>query len=139
MDQEPKIISPTEMEVYLGGTRREIDRLILEGLNNLTTAFIKFRDEEFRNHASEEVSKYAKISELAKAMGDEELIRARAMWIDAQIEAQRDRASMMRRVRDSVLIWVVIAFLGYMAVTAYNDFRSNAIKESKDASRPVAR
>lgn len=101
------VYSEEAIDAFLRGDRRDIDKLLLHGLNNLGIALIE--------HAEREEKVFA-------AMGDVEVIRKRSDWIDSQIEKARmlnektlKRIEMMEKVKSSTAIWAVIAFLGYLS------------------------
>ena len=101
------IYSEEDIDIFLRGDRRDIDRLLLHGLNNLGIALIEHADREER---------------LFAAMGDAEVIKKRSGWIDSQIDKARvlsektvARIDMMNKVKSSTVVWAVIAFLGYLS------------------------
>jgi hypothetical protein len=94
-----KEYSEEEINAFLMGDRRVIDRLLLHGLNNLSIVLIA--------HAKRE-------EEIFEGMGSPETIINRSKWIDSQIKVAEKRASMMEKVVSSSLIWAVLLFLGYL-------------------------
>ncbi len=101
------LYSEEAIETFLKGDRRDIDRLLLHGLNNLGIVLME--------HAEREESLFA-------SMGDAEVIKRRSAWIDSQIDLAsvrvkkvEKRTEMMEKVASSTTIWAVIAFLGYLA------------------------
>lgn len=138
MPNDPKVLSDTEIDALLQGSNRTTDRVILEAINGLTRSFLDFKNIEFPGHAKREEEQNRDYHEFVQASGGVDLARARALWIDTQIEAQRDRTAMMRRVRDSVLIWVVILFIGYMALSVYQNLKDE-LKGPTNETRPVQR
>lgn len=100
-----KIHSEEEIDAFLAGDRRSIDRLLLHGLNNLSLVII--------NHAERE-------EEIFKGMGSAETIKKRSDWIDSEIEKKRTRTDMMNKVVSSTTAWAVVAFLGYLVHLAYD-------------------
>lgn len=111
MDEPEKlrltVFSEEAIEAFLKGDRRDIDRLLLHGLNNLGVALIE--------HAEREEKVFA-------AMGDVGVIKRRSDWIDCQIENARmlnektaKRIEMMDKVKSGTALWAVIAFLGYLS------------------------
>lgn len=99
------VYSPEEIELFLSGDRREVDRLLITALNNIAGVLIP--------HAERE-------EKIFNAMGDPETIKSRAAWIDAQIDKQRLKNDMMRKVATSTLSWAAIIFIGWMLVAVYN-------------------
>ncbi len=108
-----KIYSEEEITMFMRGDRREIDHLLLHGLNNLAIFLIE--------HAERE-------EKVLKVMGDAETIKARSAWIDGQIDAQRTRTGMMKKVAESSAAWALILFLGFIGNAAYEYIKSR-IKE----------
>lgn len=110
---DPHIYSPAEIEMFLKGDSREIDRLILESTNNIVRAFTEFRDLEFRPHVEDEKA-------LQKALGEPNDIERRRRWLDLQI----DKAEKCQRIRAKIIeatltryVSVVLVFLIVGAVT----------------------
>lgn len=98
--QDPRIYTEEEIDLFLHGDRREIDRLLLSSTNAVTAAFIAFRDEEFRPHAEAEM-------EMAKALGQPADVLRRRLWLDQQIDKDRDRAALRKKILDASLFWVL--------------------------------
>ena len=101
MPADLKTFTDDEVTMLLSGDRREVDKLLLHGINNLSAALIPLLDT---------------ISEL----GTTEKLRKRMDWIDVQIENQRVKNDMMRKVSESALIWAAIGFLGFLLLSGYN-------------------
>ena len=120
MDKPPelKIYSTEEIEIFLSGERREVDRLLLHGLNNLAIVMIP--------HVNREDALY-------ESMGSHEKIRQRAAWIDAQIDAQLKRNGMMGRIAEASLIAVFLLFIGYIGVALW-DHTVALIQATKQAN-----
>lgn len=95
-----KSYSEEEIDAFLDGDRRVIDRLLLHGLNNLAVVLIA--------HAEREEEIYA-------GMGSAETIKKRSDWIDSEIEKKRVRTDMMNKVATSTTAWALVLFLGYIA------------------------
>ena len=100
-----KIFSEEEIDSFLMGDRRSIDRLLLHGMNNLSIVII--------DHAERE-------EEIFKGMGSAETIKKRINWIDSEIEKKLTRTDMMNKVVTSTTVWAVIAFLGYLIHIAFD-------------------
>lgn len=101
MPPDLKRFSDDEITMLLAGDRREVDKLLLHSINNLSASLIPVIDV---------------ISEL----GSSDAVRKRREWVDSQIENQRIKNDMMRKVSESAVIWAVIGFIGFLAVSAYN-------------------
>jgi hypothetical protein len=94
-----KSYSEEEIDAFLDGDRRVIDRLLLHGMNSLAVVLIA--------HAERE-------EEIFAGMGSAETIKKRSEWIDSQIERTRVRTDMMNKVATSTTTWALIAFIGYL-------------------------
>jgi hypothetical protein len=94
-----KTYTEEEIEAFLDGDRRIVNRLLLHGLNNLAIVLI--------HHAERE-------EEIFAGMGDTDKIKKRSEWIDAQITKTNARSDMMNKVATSATAWALIAFLGYI-------------------------
>ena len=105
-DLKLKIYTDEEIDIFLVGDRREVDRLILHGLNGLAATLIP--------HAAHEEDFLRRVNEL----GGIEAIKKRAAWVDVQIERQAIRNRMMEKVATSNVVWASLAFLGYIAYIA---------------------
>lgn len=96
-----KTFSDDEISMLLSGDRREVDKLLLHSLNNLSSSLIP-------------------LVEVISELGNVESVRKRREWVEAQIESQRIKNDMMRKVSESALIWAVIGFIGFLVVSTYN-------------------
>lgn len=110
------LYSEEAIDAFLQGDRRDIDKLLLHGLNNLGIALLE--------HAEMEEKVFA-------AMGDVNIIRKRSDWIDSQIEKARitnekslKRIEMMEKVKAGTAMWAVVAFLGYLSSVAFEAFKA---------------
>ena len=95
MDNTLKVYTPEEIEMFLSGDRREVDRLLIHGINNIATVLIPHM---------------AKEEEIFHVLGDSDVIRSRSIWIDAQILKQEKRNKMMDKVTESTVIWALPVF-----------------------------
>jgi hypothetical protein len=66
--------------------------------------------------------------EVFAAMGTLDVVAARARWIDAQIDKEKVKTLMMRKVAESAVTWAFIAFLGFIVVSA-TSYTIDYIKE----------
>lgn len=107
MSNEIKIYTQEEIEIFLSGDRREVDRLLLTGLNNLAKSLLPHMEREEKTF---------------DIMGNDEVIRTRAEWIDAQVIKMNKRSAMMQKVTEQVGVWVLIAFLGFVAFSVWDHF-----------------
>lgn len=120
---DPHIFSDEEIEMYLKGDRRDIDRLLLYSINRLTSVLIPHaqredaRDKAFDitinaiGGAQAIIDRARFVDALAK---DAELDAERKAFIDVLIDRQQKRNTMMEKVSTSNIVWASIAFLGYM-------------------------
>lgn len=96
-----KIYTDEEIELFLAGGRREVDRLLLTSINHLALVLIPHLKQS---------------NEIFEALGGVNTTKPRAAWIDAQIKKQERRSVMMQKVIDSGTNWVLLAFLGFIAL-----------------------
>ena len=108
-----KIYTEEEIALFMRGDRREIDHLLLHGLNNLAIFLIEHADRE---------------EKVLSAMGDAETTKARSEWIDTQIDSQRNRNGMMKKVAESSAAWALILFLGFIGNAIY-EYGKNKLRE----------
>lgn len=105
MTFEVKIYTPEEIDIFLSGDRREVDRLLLTGLNNIAGVLIP--------HVAKEEGVF-------EALGDVDVIRTRSAWIEAQIKKQEKRNQMMQKVTESTMAWALILFIGFIAYSVWD-------------------
>lgn len=101
MASEIKVFTDEEIVMLLSGDRREVDKLLLHGINNLSAALMP---------------RMNVISELGTA----DTVRTRMEWIDQQIENQRLKNEAMRKIIESTVIWAVILMLGFLATSVFS-------------------
>lgn len=106
-DNQPRILSAEEIEMYLKGDRQEVDRLILFSLNRLAATLVP--------HAEREEKAMAEIDRL----GGMEAIAARAKYVDAMIARSNAKTLMMTKVSQSALTWALIAYLAFLATATW--------------------
>lgn len=106
-DYQPRVLSAEEIEMYLKGDRQEVDRLILFSLNRLASTLAP--------HAEREERVMVELDRL----GGMEAIAARAEYVDAMIARSKAKTQMIDKVAQSSLAWALIAFLGFLAVAAW--------------------
>jgi len=104
----PRVLSEEEIEMYLKGDRREVDRLMLFSLNRLAAALIPHAEQEERM-----------LSEFT-SLGGMTAIHARCEFIDELIARSKGRRDMMDKVSQSTLTWALIAFFGFLAVSTWD-------------------
>lgn len=118
---DPAVYSEDAIEILLDGSRRQIDGLLLRGLNDLNKTFLSFRDEEFRPHIEEE-----NIMKLALGLPEE--VERRRKWLDLQIKKEEACANIRYKIMEStltkyapiILVAVVIAAVTGIMDHAYN-------------------
>lgn len=109
---QPRILSDEEIEMYLKGDRREVDKLILFSINRLAACLIP--------HAEREEDREEAQDRLLKSLGGVEMMVKRAKFVDASIAAVESRTRMMDKVTASSASWIVIVFLGFLAVSTWD-------------------
>lgn len=97
---DPHIYTEEEIDLFLKGDRRAIDKLILTSLNALSSTFVAYRDNEFRPHIREEQS-------MKEALGDPKEVTQRRMWLDLQIKKEMDRAKLRAKILEASLLRVI--------------------------------
>jgi frataxin-like iron-binding protein CyaY len=124
LGHDPHVLSDEEIEMYLKGDRRDIDRLLLFSINRIIAVLIP--------HAKREDERDAEFDKTMAAIGGAQAIIDRAKFVDSMaknadidaehkafvktlIERQNKRNIMMEKVSASNVVWVSIAFLGYLA------------------------
>lgn len=107
----PRILSDEEIEMYLKGDRREVDRLILFSLNRLAASIIPL--------ARRETEREAEMENLLKDLGGVEVMVRRGKFVDAAIKSTEAKTRMMEKVTASSVTWALIAFLGFVIVTTW--------------------
>ena len=107
-ESRPRILSDEEIELYLRGDRREIDRLILLSINRIAATLIP--------HAERE----NKIAEQLAAIGGMEGIAERARFVDALIERQKARTQALWKVAQSGVAWALPILIGFVAMAVWN-------------------
>lgn len=111
----PRILADDEIELYLNGDRREVDRLMLYSLNRLAAALLP--------HIMSENDFKTRLDQLGGIEG----IAARAAYVDSLIKKNTAKAMMMEKVSQGTVLWVVLAFLGFVALSVW-DSLIHAIK-----------
>ena len=108
-----KVFSEEEIEFFLAGDRRAVDKHILLALNNIVANLAS-------HSASEEI-----IKQELKAIGGFESIKARAEYVDSIIQRNNKISAMAEKVAQSVIIWAVIAALGMVFVATWDGIISS--------------
>lgn len=129
---DPHIYTEEEIDLFLKGDRRAIDKLILTTLNSLSNTFMDYRDHEFRPHVLEEQA-------MKDALGDPEEVARRRVWLDLQINKEIERAALRRKILEASLLRVIpIALLVMIGIfiTGLHEDISSWLAAGK-ASAPV--
>ena len=105
----PKVFSDEEIEMFLAGDRRQIDRHMLYCLNRIATVLIKHTEKEDAFHYS-----------LAE-IGGEDAIKKRADYVDSLIKKNNRWAEALEKISQSTITWALIAFLGFLAIVVWHD------------------
>lgn len=105
---KPRILSEEEIELYLRGDRREIDRLILLSINRIAATLIPHVERE------------NKIAEQLAAIGGMDGIAERARFVDAMIERKKARTQAMWKVAQSGVTWALPLLIGFVAMAVWN-------------------
>lgn len=105
----PKVFSDEEIEMFLAGDRRQIDRHMLYCLNRIAEVLIKHTEKEdaFQDSLAE--------------IGGEDAIKARAEYVDSLIEKNNRWAEAFEKISQSTITWALIAFLGFLAMAVWHD------------------
>lgn len=116
-----RVLSDEEMEAYLRGDRREVDKLILLSINRLSRFLIP--------RATKEDERAFEISRLINSLGGTEMLEKRARYVDALIKQSEAKTRMMEKVGQSSVLWVLLPFFGFAASSMWE----SAIKAIKAA------
>ena len=108
----PKVLSSDEIELYLSGDRRQVDRLILTSLNRISTTLI--------DHTKREDGLWDAIDEIGGLVG----VRTRAEFLDSLIERNKKRAAAWGKIAQSSAVWALIAVLGFLAQAVWQHIKS---------------
>ena len=79
-----KIYTEAEIELLLNGDRKEVDRLLILGINNIAGVLIPHT---------------AKEEKVMEVLGSPETIRIRSEWIDAQVAVMKTRTEFWNDMR----------------------------------------
>ena len=104
----PRVLSDEEIDLYLRGDRREIDRLILLSINRISATLIPHAERENR------------IADQLEAIGGMDRIAERARFVDTLIEKQKARNEALWKVAQSGVAWALPLMIGFLAVAVWN-------------------
>ena len=112
MSNRLRAYTEEEIEFFLGGDRREVDKLLLHGISAIAAVLIPLAERE---------------EKIFDALGDGPTIRTRGAWIEAQIEKQRTQNAMMRKIAEAGLIMCILGFIGFLGYSIM-DFVVDTLK-----------
>jgi tRNA G18 (ribose-2'-O)-methylase SpoU len=95
-----KVYSQQEVDMLIANGGKDVDRLLMHGINNLARVLI--------THAHRE-------EETLAVMGSATAVKLRTEWVDAQIAAQVASTRMKTKVIESSLLWAAGVFLLFLA------------------------
>lgn len=114
-NEKPKVLSHAEIELYLNGDRRQVDRLILTSLNRISSTLI---DHTHRDDG---------IWDALEEIGGLDSIKTRADFIDSLIDRNNKRAAACGKIAQSSAVWALLAVLGFLAQAVWQHIK-NQIK-----------
>lgn len=104
----PKIYSDEEIEMFLKGDRRDIDKLLLYTMNRIAAVLIP--------HAEREDQFMAVI----KDVGGLEAVKERADYIDSLIRKNNKRSAAFAKIAESTITWALIAATGFVLAATHS-------------------
>jgi len=107
------VLSDEEIDLYLKGDRRDVDRLLLSNSNRLTALVLTHMRSEDERNSREDT--------LWESLGGAEGVKTRAAFVNTLIERQKDRNDMMKKVSQSTVVWALLAFAAFLATAAWED------------------
>ena len=106
------LLTEEEIEFYLKGDRRDIDRLLLKSINKLTSLIVP--------HALKEDQRDAVWAEAIDRLGGLPRIEERAVYVDALLEKQKARTAAFRKIAESTAFWALVLVLGFVFSAIWN-------------------
>ena len=106
--ETPRVLTDEEIELYMRGERREVDRLILLSLNRLAATLIPHAERETR------------FTEQLEAIGGMDGIAERARFVDALIERQKARTQVLWKIAQSSVTWALPLMIGFVAMAVWD-------------------
>ena len=101
------LLSEEEIEFYLKGDRRDIDKLLLKSINRLTAIVVP--------HAVKDDKREEAWAMAIGRLGGLEKIEERAAYVDALLEKQKARTAAFRKISESTALWALLIVLGFIA------------------------
>ena len=110
-DGLPKVLSGDEIELYLSGDRRQVDRLILTSLNRISATLI--------DHTKRDDRMWDSIDEIGGLMS----IKTRADFVDSLITRNEKRAAAWGKIAQSSAVWALLAVLAFLAQATWQHIK----------------
>ena len=107
----PKVLSDDEIELYLSGDRRQVDRLILTSLNRISTTLLE--------HTKREDGVWNSIDDIGGLEG----VKVRADFVDSLIRRNNRRAAAWDKIAQSSAVWALMAVLGFVALAVWQHIK----------------
>lgn len=101
------LLTEDEIEFYLKGDRRDIDKLLLKSINKLTSLIVP--------HALKEDQRDEVWAMAIERLGGLQRIEERAAYVDALLEKQKARTAAFRKISESTALWALLIVLGFIA------------------------
>ena len=106
------LLSEEEIEFYLKGDRRDVDKLLLKSINRLTAIIVP--------HAVKEDKRDEAWAMAIERLGGLGKIEERAVYVDALLEKQKARTAAFRKISESTALWALLIVLGFIAKALWN-------------------
>lgn len=103
----PKVFSEEEINMFLKGDRRDIDRLLLYSMNRIAAVLIPHTERE------------AKFTALLEEVGGTDSVRERAEYVNSLIEKNKKRSAAFEKISQSTVTWALIAAIGFIAIAVW--------------------
>ena len=101
------LLSEEEIEFYLNGDRRDIDKLLLKSINRLTSIIVP--------HVVKDDKRDEAWAMAIERLGGLGKIEERAVYVDALLEKQKARTAAFRKISESTALWALLIVLGFIA------------------------
>lgn len=111
-DGFPKVLSSYEIDLYLSGDRRQVDRLILTSLNRISTTLI--------DHTKRDDGLWDAIDEIGGLEG----VKTKSDFVDSLIERNKSRAAAWSKIAQSSATWALLALLMFLAQSVWTQIKA---------------
>ena len=101
--------SDEEIEIILDADRRQVDKFMLHCMNEIKATLVDHTERENI------------VLEAVESVGGLNMIKSRALYVDALIEKTTARTQMMKKVSESTVTWALIAFLSFLCVASWHE------------------